>query len=428
MKREVDISGIVAFCNQYERVYCYGAGKYGKVIRVFLAERGIKLAGFIATDYLLNNTNVLELDVVSFPAFYKGVSGNCGIIVGVSEKYQTEIVDILDRNGIREYCCLDDRTIEKMDHCCSYSRQFRSDSNITVFCYHRVTDNPLDTWKLSVSPELFERQIKYIKANYHLLRSEGDWSVPDSKRGAVITFDDGYEDFCTNVVPILERNRVPATVFVCTGNIDTGQEFWWDEIERIIYYSDKSQSSVFAFGEELKLGNSGDKEKACFFLHTHLKKMNHFDRREYLADLAKRLGSISCRNYCRSMSSDQLKKVSTSPYITVGGHTVTHSCLAFETTDEQEYEIRESKETIERIINRTLDVFSYPFGQVDDFSNQTIRIAKRYGYKRIFAAFSGITNDNYIDGFIPRINIGQEKDYLESIRQLRRLETMYADA
>lgn len=427
MLEKSTINSIIDYCNQHDSVYCYGAGKYGKIIRTYLAEQGLELAGFIITTYNVNNSRVLGLEVCSVDNYAQSVFGNKGVIVGVCESNQGEIIDILDKYGIRDYCCVNEEVIREIEQQCSYSCRYQTKNNVTVFCYHRVTDNPLDTWRLSVSPTLFDKQIKYIKDNYHLLRSEEDWTSACDQRAAVITFDDGYEDFYTNAVPILERNCVPATVFVCTDNINTDQEFWWDEIERIIYFADSKMKSFFAFDNEIKLINNRDKEKACYYLHPYLKKMKHNDRKEFLKDFEKELGSYSRRDYCRSMSIEQLREVSKSKYITVGGHTVTHSCLAAETLEEQKNEIRDSKGIIESIINRSLDVFSYPFGQLEDFTSQTTRIAQECGYSKIFAAFPGIASPKCINGSIPRINIGQAKDYSESIRLLRRYETMYGD-
>ena len=36
-----------------------------------------------------------------------------------------------------------------------------------------------------------------------------------------ITFDDGYDDFCTNALPILQKYRFPATIFLATGLLES---------------------------------------------------------------------------------------------------------------------------------------------------------------------------------------------------------------
>ena len=419
------ISEILDYCKLHRNVFCYGAGLYGKIVRSYLLEHGVNIEGFIVSDDAIGNKKVLDVQVISIEDFCKTNIQKSGIIVCVSHKYQAEIRKTLEAHGIYEYFCVDDLMVEDMDQCNSYRNDYSANNNITVFCYHRVADIPLDTWKLAVKPELFAKQVKYIKDNYEVLRSEDDWSRFKGNRAAVITFDDGYEDIYVNALPILEKYGIPATVFVASGNIDTTKEFWWDEIERIIFNSKKE--TLNEFGMQLKLCSTEDREKACFKIHPYIKKMNYKDRDIYLSELAQKQGGARNREYCRCMSSEQLRKLSQSSIITIGGHTVTHSCLAFESFEEQEYEIEQSKYFIENIIGKKLEVFSYPFGQEKDFTDETIKIAVQSGYDKVFAAFPGIANVQYRNGYIPRINIGQESELFSSIRLLRRYETMYGD-
>lgn len=419
------ISEILDYCKLNKSVFCYGAGLYGKIVRSYLLEHEMNIEGFVISDIFDENPKVLNARVVSIEDFCKTNIHKSGIIVCVSHKYQKEIRKTIEAHGISDYICVNDDIVEDMDCSNSYRNDYDAINNITVFCYHRVVDVPLDTWKLAVKPELFAKQVKYIKENYSLLRSEEDWNGFKGKRAAVITFDDGYEDLYVNALPIIEEYKVPATVFVATENIDTTKEFWWDEIERIIFNS--SKKSLDEFGMRLKLSTAKDREEACYKIHPYVKKMNSKDREIYLSELANRHGCTADRDYCRSMSSEQLRKLSRSSLITIGGHTVTHSCLAYQSLKEQKYEIEQSKDTIEDIIGKELEVFSYPFGQGEDFTDETIKIALQSGYKKVFAAFPGITNMQFRNGYIPRINIGQESEFDSSIRLLRRYETMYGD-
>lgn len=132
-----------------------------------------------------------------------------------------------------------------------------------ILAYHRVADlcfvDPqLDDW--NVAPAMLDRQIAAIKRcadivplNQILSRCRAD---PANDRPAVaLTFDDGYANFCTQVLPILKRHDVPATVFVVTSLIGskdpvpfdawslknrtrTNPDAWrplsWDELERCL--------------------------------------------------------------------------------------------------------------------------------------------------------------------------------------------------
>ncbi len=89
---------------------------------------------------------------------------------------------------------------------------------IPVLLYHSVGD---DADGLAVSPESLEEQIRY------LLRDEYDpiWfsdlgCLELYDRPVLLTFDGGYDDSYTKLLPILEKYRVKATVFVATDFLD----------------------------------------------------------------------------------------------------------------------------------------------------------------------------------------------------------------
>lgn len=132
-----------------------------------------------------------------------------------------------------------------------------------ILAYHRVAnldfvDPRLDDW--NVEPAMLDRQIAAIKRcadvvplNDLLARCKAD---PAPRRPAVaLTFDDGYANFYTQVLPILKRHDVPATIFIVTSLIGsknpapfdawslknrprTDSDAWrpltWDELDRCI--------------------------------------------------------------------------------------------------------------------------------------------------------------------------------------------------
>ena len=75
---------------------------------------------------------------------------------------------------------------------------------VNILYYHRINDMQNDRHLLSVPPENFEQQIKFLKHNYNILRFEEDWSTID-RDSVVITFDDGYMDNLTEALPVLEN-------------------------------------------------------------------------------------------------------------------------------------------------------------------------------------------------------------------------------
>jgi len=95
--------------------------------------------------------------------------------------------------------------------------------------YHSVGTLGDDPNLLATSPERFEAHLRYLKRRNlrgvsmrELLQAVNSGT---SKGLVGLTFDDGYEDFLSTAVPVLERFGFSATVFVVAGML--GQENDW---------------------------------------------------------------------------------------------------------------------------------------------------------------------------------------------------------
>lgn len=96
-----------------------------------------------------------------------------------------------------------------------------------ILAYHRVADlgfiDPrLDDW--NVPPALFERQLVALMECADIvplaeLRSRCQRPTEEGRPAVAITFDDGYANFHSRVLPLLRRYQVPATMFVVTSLI-----------------------------------------------------------------------------------------------------------------------------------------------------------------------------------------------------------------
>lgn len=74
---------------------------------------------------------------------------------------------------------------------------------------------------------------------------------------------------------------------------------------------------------------------------------------------------------------------------TIGGHTVTHPNLALLDTEEVQKEIIEDKQRIESILGISLQDFAYPFGRNVNWSIDTMHVAQEAGYSSIYTADTG---------------------------------------
>ena len=90
-----------------------------------------------------------------------------------------------------------------------------------VLCHHGVAevDDKTDPKTLVVSPENLESQIVWLKRKGYTFATaaEIDPVAGPPSRTAVLTFDDGWRDALTTVLPMLQRLGVRATFYVCPG-------------------------------------------------------------------------------------------------------------------------------------------------------------------------------------------------------------------
>lgn len=89
--------------------------------------------------------------------------------------------------------------------------------------YHSIGANV--EIELDISVEIFEQHLRYLKKYCNVI-TLGDYLRDENARNqsgrpvVVITFDDGYDNFYTKVLPLLKEYELPATLFPALKFID----------------------------------------------------------------------------------------------------------------------------------------------------------------------------------------------------------------
>jgi peptidoglycan/xylan/chitin deacetylase (PgdA/CDA1 family) len=267
------------------------------------------------------------------------------------------------------------------------------DPPVVVLIYHRVTNLHFDPHLLAVSPENFRAQMRFLKRNYPVVRFEEDWSGL-RERAIAVTFDDGYADNLLEALPALEEVEVPAAFFVSTGTLGTHEEFWWDELGRILL-GDADCPVRFRL-EDREYGRSWPTttREQRFVLHGDLHILAHkigSTRREGWLGQLREWAKLdrTRREANRLLTPMELRILAASPWATVGAHTVTHTPLSVLNEDEQRYEIISSKQHLEGLLGREIISFSYPFGRKDHYNRTSVRLCREAGFRKAASNFPG---------------------------------------
>jgi peptidoglycan/xylan/chitin deacetylase (PgdA/CDA1 family) len=262
-----------------------------------------------------------------------------------------------------------------------------------VLVYHRVTSLSSDPQLLAISPENFRAHMKHLKSNFPIVRFEDDWSNVKEPSIAV-TFDDGYADNVIEALPILEEIGVPATFFISTGNLDTMHEYWWDELERIIM-GERDLPERFTlistdFRQDWPTASPASRETFYQQLLPLMMQLDPARREEWLIQLRQwaQVGEKGREAY-RAMTSDELRYLAGSEWVTIGAHTVTHTPLSILTIEKQREEILSSKHQLETLIGKEIKTFSYPFGRKKDYDRTSIHLCREAGFIKAASNFPG---------------------------------------
>ncbi len=120
------------------------------------------------------------------------------------------------------------------------------DVNVPVLMYHAVSDNMWGIGELFVSPSEMEKQLQYLVENeYDPIWFEDLAHVEDYDKPVILTFDDGYDDNYTELLPLLQEYQVKATVFVIGNAPGTSHKMTAEQIKEM---SDSGLVSIQSHG------------------------------------------------------------------------------------------------------------------------------------------------------------------------------------
>ena len=91
---------------------------------------------------------------------------------------------------------------------------------VPVLMYHAVGDDCWGEEHLFVRPAELEQQLQYLSKNgYETIFFEDLAHLERYEKPVILTFDDGYDDNYTLLLPLLQKYHMKATIFMIAGDI-----------------------------------------------------------------------------------------------------------------------------------------------------------------------------------------------------------------
>jgi peptidoglycan/xylan/chitin deacetylase (PgdA/CDA1 family) len=276
-------------------------------------------------------------------------------------------------------------------------------SGALILGYHRVAELPCDPFDISVDTDLFTEQMDVVssKANpirlMDLVRFLRNNELP--KNSVVITFDDGYSDVLFNAKPILEKYGIPATVFITTGNI--GQEFWWDELYRMIIKTSGLENELSLSkdlaGHEWKFTRHPNEEDEAYrerlhnSLHKLISGLQIEARKKIMMQIKDWVGiERSSTPDVRCLTGSEITQLAGSGLFDIGSHLDDHITLSLLSAEEKMQRLRRSKLMLEEMLCTPVQSFSYPTGINTEADQEAVRIV---GYECACSSYNDIVRE-----------------------------------
>lgn len=294
--------------------------------------------------------------------------------------------------------------------------------------YHRFSRLPKP---YKTSGKEFEQHLAYlVKYNTVLsldevleARTTGDELPPNP---TVITIDDGYSGVYDIAFPLLQKYRMPATLYAITDFLD-GKIWVWTDLMRFLLL--ESDAGFFSYehpnGEkvETELKNNLQKLEVAGLVNSILKKLPEREKKFRIKEIAesleveipgkppKKFAPITWQQ-AREMDKNGIR---------IESHTVTHPILPNIGEDQLEFELRQAKNRLEKILERKVRHFCYPNGSLDEKVQEAVEKA---GYKSAVTTEYGFNNGRTDPYLLKRIdaspniaNFAQSVSGFEHLRQ-----------
>jgi peptidoglycan/xylan/chitin deacetylase (PgdA/CDA1 family) len=245
-----------------------------------------------------------------------------------------------------------------------------------VLVYHRILPSAENQAcyvqpGMFVTPETFEQQVAYVRNHFNVvflndLVEKAQKGEPIGRHCA-LTFDDGWRDNYTDAFPVLEKYRVPATIFLATGFVGTTKTFWPEEL---CFYLEQIDLGTFAginappswgrFTSMIDRFQCSGRERFLDRSIETMKALTISDREEILNYLRKMLEAQAIPR--QMMNWDEVRTMGLSGLVRFGAHTVNHEILDQVPLRRAQVEITDSRDEIELQLKNKITTFAYPNG------------------------------------------------------------------
>jgi peptidoglycan/xylan/chitin deacetylase (PgdA/CDA1 family) len=300
---------------------------------------------------------------------------------------------------------------------------------LSILIFHRVHPEADPLFPDEPDARRFDETMGWVKTWFNVMPLDAAVDAMKQRnlpaRALAITFDDGYADNRTTALPILKRHGLSATFFISTGYLNGGR-MWNDIVIESIRNSRAKTLKLDCINgfegsrlNSLPIASLREKRNAIQRIVGEIK---------YLSATERQVASNSIADQCSAdlpndlmMTTEQVIDLQHAGML-IGAHTVTHPILAKLGTHDARKEIADSKQFLESVLGREINLFAYPNGRPDrDFQLKDAAIVKELGFKAAVTTAWGVATTDSDLMQLPRFTPWDQKRLFFGARLIKNM-------
>lgn len=271
-----------------------------------------------------------------------------------------------------------------------------------ILVYHGVCEKDHLRYNYSfITKKNFEKQLQLYLTHFNIVSLDDYYNnnLKSDKFNVCLTFDDGLANNFYHVLPILDRYQVPATFFI-TGIRDAGYNVLWNNFLDAVSKFGPSRLVLNADTYHKRSGKYVS-EKTGQTLNTILRNGDFAEKENMICELKpffeKAKGD---QEFWLQMTNEQVRALSTRPFITIGCHGYYHNDLSTLSRDSVESELKLNKEYLEKLCGKEIDSLAFPYGS---YTSQVVDAAKAAGFNKLLPLDLLYSDDINVKELQPRL-------------------------
>jgi len=266
---------------------------------------------------------------------------------------------------------------------------------LLVLTYHRIlpaadersfTEEP----GMLVTPESLALHLDLLGEHFTFYKLS-DW-INDKNTGATlpqracaITFDDGWADNYEFAYPVLQKQAVPATIYLVSDMLGTAEMFWPERLAGVLTaiasrhpeeWSHPALDWLHAAHTSYPFSGVTPTPEQISDIIASAKSLPDEEIHQRLDTIEAETGAAPDEQAAPLLSWEQVSEMTASGLVEAGSHTCRHIRLNADISDDVLLEeIINSKKSIERHTGQAISSFCFPNG---DFSPRALSIVRQH--------------------------------------------------